>query len=249
MSKESNLVSFARGELARLVKPGDEMQAEMNKSVLVVVRAFSEAGHSGFSAGYALGILNRLLAFKPLGPLTGDDDEWVEVGAGILQNKRRSTVFRDLTGPLVRDYDIEGKVFRDPDGSCWSNGECHVDITFPYVVPEHPEVVDRPWEWPEDCTLEDGRVLFMEGNITSTENPFTVGLCRSNRAKGEPAIWSREFSTFYAAHDHFDRMSRGSNIHGIGPDTAEPREEFPVEGEIKTTGGNHSEDPVPFGDN
>ena len=72
----------------------DEMNRTMRKHILHMVNEFAEEGHSGFSAGYALNILKSLLAFKPLAPLTGADDEWNEVGDGLWQNRRVSDVLK-----------------------------------------------------------------------------------------------------------------------------------------------------------
>lgn len=114
---------------------GDEMQELMNKSLLQMVLVFSSQGHSGFSAAYAIKALTKLLSFEPLGPLTGADSEWNEVGPGMWQNKRCSHVFKDATGA----YDIEGRIFREPNGACFTNRKSRVYIEFPYT-PSHEYV-------------------------------------------------------------------------------------------------------------
>jgi hypothetical protein len=131
----------------------DEMNRAMRKHVLHMMQEFANEGHSGFSASYAISILTKLLDFKPLSPLTGADDEWVNVrehgGEIHYQNKRKSSVFKDADGSV---YDIEGKVFwewarsHDDDGnltdeahkSYYTCRESSVPVTFPYVVPEKP---------------------------------------------------------------------------------------------------------------
>lgn len=55
------------------------MQDLINKNILEIIEVFSNQGHSGFSAGYAISVLERLLRYKPLTPLTGEPDEWNEV--------------------------------------------------------------------------------------------------------------------------------------------------------------------------
>ena len=61
------------------------------------VEAFSSGGHSGASASYAIGIIEKLLQFKPLSPLTYEPDEWTDVsemsGTPMWQNKRDGEVF------------------------------------------------------------------------------------------------------------------------------------------------------------
>jgi hypothetical protein len=141
----SNLTDFARSELARLRTPSDEpdkMQDAIEANVLKIVEVFAEAGHSGSSAPYTLGILEKVLRFEPLTPLTGEDDEWFvhdHDDECYAQNKRCGRVFKRRNGTA---YDIEAAVFRDPDGSCWTGKESRRDVTFPYVP--KTEIVDRP---------------------------------------------------------------------------------------------------------
>ncbi|WP_419827642.1 hypothetical protein [Sphingomonas sp.] len=87
----SNMVAFAKEELRRL-RSGelDEMQDMMDAHILRMVEAFSDEGHSGFSASYAVGILEKVLRFEPISPLTGDDDEWTALDYDedmVAQNK------------------------------------------------------------------------------------------------------------------------------------------------------------------
>lgn len=124
-----SLLEHAKTELSLLGSDDDEMQQAMNKHILTVVETFANEGHSGFSASYATALLEKLLRHEPLTPLTGEDSEWCEVSQGIWQNRRCSHVFKDATGA----YDIDGRIFRDPDGSCWQNRESRVPVTFPYT--------------------------------------------------------------------------------------------------------------------
>lgn len=134
----SNLVKWAESELERLGKDEGGMQEAINKDILDIVRVFSEQGHTGFSGSYALGIIKRLLDWKPITPLTGEDDEWNDVGTGTQQNKRCSAVFRE-NGEA---YYIEGKVFSDDGGETWfTNRNSHVPVSFPYRVPDKPEYI------------------------------------------------------------------------------------------------------------
>jgi hypothetical protein len=122
----------------------DEYNGMMRKHILHMVKEFSEEGHSGFSAQYALNILTKLLEFKPLTPLTGKDDEWNLVGDGHWQNKRCSSVFKGVDGSC---YDIDGKVFWEwqrngDDGqavkSYYTGYGCSTPVTFPYTPPKEP---------------------------------------------------------------------------------------------------------------
>lgn len=149
----SNLVTFAERELDLIgMKDEEGMNGMMRKHLLHMVDEFSNEGHSGFSASYAISCLKRLLTYKPLSPLTGEDDEWTEVsehmGHKCYQNKRYSAVFKDETGA----YNIEGKVFwewatnsetGEKFKSYFTARDSRVYITFPYVVPDEPIYEER----------------------------------------------------------------------------------------------------------
>lgn len=123
--KKTDLLAHADRELP--VPAGDEMQALMNQQLREVILVFCTHGHSGFSASYARNALAKLLDYKPLGPLTGEDKEWVAVSVGLWQNNRCGRVFKDSAGA----YDSEGKVFRDSTG-CYTNSNSRVYVSFPY---------------------------------------------------------------------------------------------------------------------
>lgn len=148
-------IDYAERELD-LIGMNDEegMNGMMRKHLIHMVEEFAKEGHSGFSASYALSCLKRLLAFKPLSPLTGEEDEWTEVsehmGHKSYQNKRYSAVFKDETGT----YNIDGKVFwswfTDKDTgekfkSYYTSRDSRVYVEFPYTVPDEPE-----YEYRED---------------------------------------------------------------------------------------------------
>lgn len=119
----------------------DELNRLMREDILDIIDMFSTQGHSGVSASYAIGILEKLLRFEPITPLTGEDDEWVALGYSddvYYQNKRSSRIFKGTDG---RAYDIEGIIFYeeyiDDDGdlrkSHFTSGDSRVYITFPYT--------------------------------------------------------------------------------------------------------------------
>lgn len=99
------------------------------ENVIELVKVFAEQGHSGHSAAFVRQIFHKLADYQPLGPLTGEDSEWNAVGHGVHQNKRCSRVFKSAEGA----YDIEGKVFREPNGACYTNRDSHTPVTFPYT--------------------------------------------------------------------------------------------------------------------
>lgn len=118
-----------------------EVNGMMRKHILHMIKEFSDEGHSGFSANYAINLLSKLLRFEPLSPLTGEDSEWNQIGYDEelwFQNKRCSHVFKDKDG---RAYDSQGRVFTETcvteDGeefeSSYTSSDSRVYIEFPYV--------------------------------------------------------------------------------------------------------------------
>jgi hypothetical protein len=128
-------------------KCADEMQAEMCKDALTLLGTMGKQGHSGSSFPYLMNLLNRVAYFKPLTPLTGEQDEWNDVsecsGEPLWQNKRYSSIFKRADGTA---YCIDAIVFRDKDGDCYTGSGSSIDITFPYTVPDKPEYRDDPEE-------------------------------------------------------------------------------------------------------
>jgi len=138
----SNLVDYAKDELKRIgmIDSGEPYNDMATKNILDLIELFSSQGHSGFTAPYVINAFSRLAKFKPLSPLTGEDDEWNNIG-DHFQNKRYSAVFKDNKDGTA--YNIEGKVFTD-DGEIWYTcKDSRVNITFPYTVPDKPEYVYR----------------------------------------------------------------------------------------------------------
>ncbi len=136
----STLVEHAKAELANY--DGCMYGDLIPKAVIELMEVFAEQGHSGGSAPICISIFTQLAKFEPLGPLTGEDSEWTEVADGVFQNKRCSHVFRQPDRFNGQAYDIEGKVFREPSGSCYTSGDSMVPITFPYTPTR--EYVDVP---------------------------------------------------------------------------------------------------------
>lgn len=103
-------------------------------------------GHSGGSIGFALNFFKTMARFEPWGPLTGEDSEWNLLDYcedTQYQNIRCSHVFKGADG---RAYDIQGKVFTEPDGCSFTSKDSRVYVEFPYTptteyvdVPEPPE--------------------------------------------------------------------------------------------------------------
>lgn len=136
----SNLELHARKEMeiAGLFDKGSDYGGMMGDAVMKMIKLFADEGHSGFSAGMAINIFEKLARYEPLTPLTGADDEWMEIGEGTFQNVRCSHVFKK-DGEA---YDIEGRIFREPNGSCFTSYDSRTPVTFPYTPTR--EYVDVP---------------------------------------------------------------------------------------------------------
>lgn len=130
----------------------DEMQEAICNHVLKLLEVFSDEGHSGSSAPYAIDMFKKLAMFEPLVPLTGEDWEWSDVSeyggrddGPLYQNKRCGRVFKDNNGA----YDIDGIVWYDwytnEEGekhkSYFSGKGSRVPVTFPYV----PKTEYKEW--------------------------------------------------------------------------------------------------------
>jgi hypothetical protein len=154
----SNKLTWAEQEL-RLAgydinDPEDGPNRWLATGTLELLKVFSEQGHSGMSAPFAIKLFETLANWKPIAPLTGESHEWVEVGPDVWQNKRCGNVFKEEDG---RPYWMDGRVFWEwysapdidegkPFKSYFTSRESRVNITFPWTQPEHPEYVFVPTE-------------------------------------------------------------------------------------------------------
>jgi hypothetical protein len=118
-----SIIAHAKDELRR-VNFGDEDSAVM---VDILERFFGQ-WDSGGAVWAVAPVLQRLIAGKPLSPLTGEDDEWVDHGGGVFQNIRAGSVFKD---PRFHD----GKLAYDLDNPAGPREA----IAFPYW-PDRAEV-------------------------------------------------------------------------------------------------------------
>lgn len=121
--KPGNLMKHAEREL------GAGLDIELKEILLV----FSSQGHSGMSAAITTSLVEKLMRYEPISPLTGEDSEWMEVTTGVFQNIRCNHIFKQADRFDGQAYDINGIVWRDEDGYCFTNGDSFVPITFPYT--------------------------------------------------------------------------------------------------------------------
>lgn len=129
----SNLIKHAEYELSLVGEQNDTLQKAMNSGILRIVKLFAEENHSGLSADYVINIINKLLKFEPITPLTGENSEWVEVSEGLHQNKRCSRIFKDINRFEGKPYDIEAVIFVDKNGGGFTSADSFKVIEFPYT--------------------------------------------------------------------------------------------------------------------
>lgn len=135
----SNLKAFAEREFEILKKK----HAEENKDnpdknellvepfiplILDILYLFSKQGHSGGSAPYGAraisSTIEKVLLFKCLSPITGEDDEWAlgefqnKEGIETYQNKRCFAAFKE--GKDGRPYYLDAIVWVNEKGNGWS---------------------------------------------------------------------------------------------------------------------------------
>jgi len=84
----SNLADHARRELELINEEPEVVNAHME-----IIEIFGKMGHSGASAHFFIGQLERLLRFGNLSPLTSAPDEWMLVSVDLWQNRRNSEAF------------------------------------------------------------------------------------------------------------------------------------------------------------
>ena len=126
-AKDTALVKHVRSEIGRI-------DTDVVLNCTNIARVFSLEGHSGASASIVIPWIQKALSWEPIAPLTGEDDEWQDMaelsGSPFWQNRRCSRVCKDADGAV---FDVNGRVFREPGGECYTNGESRTPVVFPYL--------------------------------------------------------------------------------------------------------------------
>jgi hypothetical protein len=95
----SSLVEYAEEELTRagLLSKESDYEGMLGEAALAIVKVFASQGHSGYSAEMVTQLVEKLMRYEPLTPLTYEPDEWNDVsqesGTPMWQNKRKFNVF------------------------------------------------------------------------------------------------------------------------------------------------------------
>ena len=118
--QDNNLMRHAREELERIgafAEKGDFYGGMTGNAVMDLISVFCAQGHSGMSANLVRQLFDKAASFKPLSPITGDDDEWNEIDDGRFQNKRLSALFKN--GKDGIPHYIDAVVWKEENGSCF----------------------------------------------------------------------------------------------------------------------------------
>lgn len=143
----------------------DGMQQMICNHILKLLEVFSEEGHSGSSAPYAINMFSKLAKFEPIVPLTGEDWEWADVseyfdGSKVYQNRRCGAVFKDAKRFNGKPYYLDAKVFwswyKGEDGkpfkSFYTSSGSAQEIQFPYT-PKTEYVFEPTEEYPNETLI------------------------------------------------------------------------------------------------
>lgn len=97
-----SVTSQAKRELSAAGFPEDDARV-----IVEILEKFFSQFDSGGAVYGTLPTLIRCIKGLPLSPLTGADDEWMEVGTDMYQNIRCSSVFKDTSKTPPHIYDID----------------------------------------------------------------------------------------------------------------------------------------------
>lgn len=121
-----SIVDQAKAELAHINFGDDD-----SRVMIEILDKFFDQWDSGGAVSAAAPVLMRLIAGKPLGPLTGEDGEWCihDMEGCYAQNTRCGSVFKATKDGPAYDIDVPGRP----------------SITFPYW-PDEAEVREPVFE-------------------------------------------------------------------------------------------------------
>lgn len=113
MRVRMSIIERAKLELAAI-----NFGEEDSRVMIEILEKFLDQWDSGGAVSVVAPVLQRLIAGKPLSPLTGDDSEWFihDADGMYAQNMRCSTVFKATKDGPAYDIDVPGRP----------------NITFPY---------------------------------------------------------------------------------------------------------------------
>ena len=132
-------------------------------SAFKAFQALMEDGHSGYSIGVTMRILNRLIDGRPLAPIEDTEDMWRgepidrRDGNTSYQCARMSSLFKHVHEDGSVTYHDVGRVTAVDiaDGSTWHSGICDmlIDELYPITMPYVPS--DKKIRVYEETVTED----------------------------------------------------------------------------------------------
>ena len=165
----SNTASFAKQELDILVKSAPDPDnrpiiEEFIPEIIALVDRFGKSGQSGGSAPYTANAISqaikKLCLHEPICPITGVDDEWMDIDSNPKsQNRRCSALFKDADN---KAYYIDAIIWKTEKGHCFSgsaflNGVKYLSRqyvkSFPftpktfYIDVTEKEIAPNDWEF------------------------------------------------------------------------------------------------------
>lgn len=173
-SEENNLVTHARRELTLLGEYSDVIEWYIS-----VIESYASFGHSGGSTAATLPVLNKLLCFENLMPITSNPGEWEHITEAMAGR------------PDLWQSSRNSKLFSNDGGKTWYN----VDDTPTVLEPEKVAnvsldvtnlPVDRKYGWvlTENGEFEDNEPVFVF-RARDEFLPFMLGyyvsMCRSKK--------------------------------------------------------------------
>ena len=105
--EDSNLVKHAKREmeLAGLYDEDADYGGLIPDAVMNVVEAFAKDGHSGGSAAVTLAIVEKVLRFETLTPITSNPMEWNHIADDLWQSNRDPRMFSTDAGQTWYNVD------------------------------------------------------------------------------------------------------------------------------------------------
>lgn len=114
--EESGLCKHAKRELelAGLFDKDSDYEGMLGDAVYEIIKVFSRQGHSGFSAAMSAELVQKLMSYQNLTPITDNPDDWMDVAdyfdkdhPAVYQCKRNPSLFSNDGGKTY--YSIDDK--------------------------------------------------------------------------------------------------------------------------------------------
>lgn len=148
-----------------------KMERVLYDNVLELIETFSKQDHSGSTAPFVLALFKELATWRPITPLTGNNEEWNDVNDGLYQNKRCPCIFKNIQSGEA--YTIEGIVFKTENEDGWyTNKYSHIPITFPYTPTNPKRIVVKQscYDYAETYSITFGKTKVCTADCPNCAN-------------------------------------------------------------------------------